>query len=300
VTISRELDVAASAFGHTARFLAMGSPCEVLLETRHGKDARRLGDIASREAWRIEAHLSRYLDGNVVARINSARGEPVIVDDETRRLIDFGATLHAMSDGRFDITSGVLRRAWRFDGSDNVPTTERVEAVRKLVGWHRVRWEPPQLTIPAGMEIDFGGIGKEYAVDRVAALLQEASAVPALVNFGGDLAATRPPAARDHWLVGVEALERAGEAGDRRIRLVSGALATSGDARRYLLKDGVRYSHILDPKTGWPVTDAPRAVTVLADTCVQAGMLATLAMLEGPSAESFLEREAVKFWCVRE
>ena len=77
------------------------------------------------------------------------------------------------------------------------------------------------------------------------------------------------------------------------------ALATSGDARRFLLKHGVRYSHILDPRTGWPVKDPPRSVTVAAATCLEAGMMATLAMLQGREAEAFLEREKVRAWCIR-
>ncbi|MDH3990867.1 MAG: FAD:protein FMN transferase, partial [Gammaproteobacteria bacterium] len=83
------------------------------------------------------------------------------------------------------------------------------------------------------------------------------------------------------------------------IRLKNGGLATSGDARRFLLKDGIRYGHILDPTTGWPVTDAPRSITIAADTCTQAGMLATLAMLKGKDAESFLEDQDCQSWCLR-
>jgi thiamine biosynthesis lipoprotein len=83
------------------------------------------------------------------------------------------------------------------------------------------------------------------------------------------------------------------------INLSCGALATSGDTQRYLLRDGVRYGHILDPTTGWPVENAPRSITVAADTCTQAGMLSTLAMLRGTHAEAFLEEEGVQFWCLR-
>lgn len=151
----------------------------------------------------------------------------------------------------------------------------------------------------AGMEIDFGGIGKEYAVDRVAQQLREASGKSALVNFGGDLAVTRTPADRPGWRVGIESVSEHGPAADKVIELRAGALATSGDARRFLLRDGNRYSHILDPRSGWPVKDAPRSVTVAADTCTQAGMLSTLAMLEGENAEAFLRAEEVRHWCRR-
>jgi thiamine biosynthesis lipoprotein len=280
-----------------ASFDALGSPCEILSDAKAIQDARHLGRIAAEEAWRIEDKFSRYLPGNIVDRINSADGRAVEVDHETASLIDFGATLHELSGGCFDITSGVLRRVWTFDGSDRIPGAEAVAAVMAHVGWHRAKWNPPVLTLDPGMEIDFGGIGKEYAVDRVAARIRGASPQGALVNFGGDLAVARPRTAAAAWTVGIEATE--GLRGGTLIELRTGALATSGDARRFLVRDDVRYSHILDPTTGWPVVDAPRSVTVAADTCTQAGMLSTMAMLKGADAEQFLAGEAVRYWCRR-
>jgi len=191
----------------------------------------------------------------------------------------------------------VLRRVWRFDGSDKIPEPAAVAATLALVGWHRVKWTAPWLEMPPGMEIDLGGIGKEYAVDRCAGLLREREAPPCLVNFGGDLAATVAPRERDAWSVGIEGPDP--DAPEKIIRLQHGALATSGDARRFLLRDGVRYSHILDPTTGWPVVDAPQSITVAADTCTQAGMISTLAMLRGAGAENFLEHQGIRFWCRR-
>lgn len=277
----------------------MGGPCEVLAETGIESEAARLGQLAAEEAWRVEDKYSRYLDGNIVARINSAAGAGIEVDDETARLIDFAVELHALSDGRFDITSGALRSAWTFDGSDRVPEASAVARARRKVGWDRVDWDGRRLRMPAGMEIDFGGVCKEYAVDRAARLVREAGAASALVNFGGDLAVAGSPVRRRAWQVGIESVEAPGANAARLIDLVSGGLATSGDARRFLVRDGVRYGHILDPRTGWPIADAPRSVTVAADTCTQAGMLSTLAMLAGGEAERFLGEQGVRYWVLR-
>jgi thiamine biosynthesis lipoprotein len=148
------------------------------------------------------------------------------------------------------------------------------------------------------MEIDLGGIGKEYAVDRAAALVRPLS-TSCLLNFGGDLLALGPQAGGAPWRVGIESVNAAATAA-KHIDLAVGALATSGDARRFLLKDGKRYGHILDPTTGWPVAGAPRSVTVAAATCTQAGMLATLALLQGERAEAFLEAQGAQFWALRE
>jgi len=273
----------------------MANPCEVLVETGDHDEAFRVVERVEAEARRIEAKFSRYLENNLVHRINTAAGRAVDIDEETARLLDFADELYRLSDGKFDVTSGVLGRAWRFDGSGRVPSPNKIDALRKRVGWDRVQWDGSRLRMEPGMQLDFGGLGKEYAVDRAAALAEDEAGRSALVNFGGDLAVVRPREDLTPWRVGTE-----GEPGnpdhastDWTVR--TGALATSGDTRRDLLKDGVRYGHILDPKTGYPVEGAPRSVTVLAGACTQAGMLATLAMLKGPSAAAFLEDQEVEY-----
>jgi len=281
------------------KFLAMGSPCEVLTKANDEALARALIDGVAREAWRIEDKFSRYLPGNVVGRINSSNGEAIEVDDETANLLDFAASLYDLSGGRFDITSGVLRKAWVFDGSDKVPDHALVQSILATVGWRKVSWERPTLALRRGMQIDFGGIGKEYAVDKAAAQVMQQGVSPTLLNFGGDVIATGSATDWKGWKVGIEVPDPAAGTAQRLIRLAQGALATSGDARRFILHDGVRYGHILDPVTGWPIRDAPRSVTVAADTCTEAGMLATLAMLTGAGAEEFLQTQNVKSWCQR-
>jgi thiamine biosynthesis lipoprotein len=149
------------------------------------------------------------------------------------------------------------------------------------------------------MEIDFGGIGKEYAVDRaagfVAELVAAGSGAAFLVNFGGDLFASAPRRGGQPWGVGIDDPRRTGEAVLYRAELMWGGLATSGNARRYVLKDGRRLGHILNPLTGWPVEDPPMAVTVFANTCLEAGSLSTIAYLQGPRARRFLEEQGVTF-----
>ncbi|MEQ8205345.1 MAG: FAD:protein FMN transferase [Woeseia sp.] len=276
----------------------MASPCEVLLRCDDPEQAEAALNTVAAEAWRVEDKFSRYRPDNIVAVINDSNGKAFAVDDETANLIDFATALYEMSEGRFDISSGVLRRAWQFDGSDRLPNEQTVADILTCVGWNKVQWQRPNLTLQPGMQIDFGGIGKEYAVDRAAALATEHVA-HCLVNFGGDLATAGASDAFPPWQVGIETPDSSGQRADRLIKLTNGGLATSGDARRFLTKDGKRYSHILNPLTGWPIEHAPRSVTVAADTCTQAGMLATLAMLQGAEAESFLEAQGVQHWCRR-
>lgn len=275
------------------RFTAMASPCEVLVPLMSRHAALAIGTVAADEAWRIEAKYSRYRDDSVTAWIHDHRGTAVEVDEETASLLDFAGRCFDLSGGLFDITSGVLRRVWTFDGSDRVPEPDAVRRLLPLIGFNRVRWQAPHLLLPAGMELDFGGIGKEYAVDRAYELLAAGDRTPFLINFGGDLRANRRPA-HGPWQVGIERPDTGGAA--MLLELEHGALATSGDSRRYLLKDGIRYGHILDPRTGWPLSGAPRSVTVAASSCTEAGLLSTLGLLHGVAAKAFLQEQGVRHW----
>jgi thiamine biosynthesis lipoprotein len=277
------------------RFTAMASPCEVLVDTDDRARAETALRLASGEALRIERKFSRYLPDNIVHRINHAGGRPVPVDEETGHLIDYATACYEMSDGMFDITSGALRRVWKFDGGDRVPGGTAVREALRHVGWHRVTWEKGTLTMPQGMEIDLGGVGKEYAVDRAAALIAAEIGDSFLVNLGGDLYASGWRKGDRPWRVGIDDPDRTGEAALYRIDLPRGGLATSGDARRFVRWKGKRLGHILNPRTGWPVEDSPRSVTVIAATCVEAGTLSTLAYLQGPRARDFLQEQGVQF-----
>jgi thiamine biosynthesis lipoprotein len=280
------------------RFSAMASPCEVLVDTDEARVANAALEAVEREARRIEAKYSRYRADNVVHAINHAAGRAVAVDDETAALLDYARTCWDASGGRFDITSGALRRAWTFDGSDRVPDDATVRRALADVGWQRVAWHDRTITLPAGMEIDLGGIGKEYAVDRAAAEVAAVCDAAHVVNFGGDLFVSGPRRGGRDWAVGVDDPARTGDAALWRLELPRGGLATSGDARRFVMHRGRRLSHLLDPTTGWPVEGAPRSVTVLAGTCLEAGTLSTLACLEGTGARAFLDAEGVRYWIV--
>ncbi len=276
------------------RFTALGGPCEVLVDGDDRDGAAELVRLAAAEAGRIERTFGRYRPEGEVHRIHQAAGRPVVVGEEMAALLDYATLLFEMSEGLFDITSGVLRRVWRFDGGSVVPTDEAVRGLLAHVGWRRVRWERPTLTLPAGMEIDLGGLGKEYAVDRAASLLAARTPSAILVNFGGDLVASGPRRGDRPWAVGVDDPGRTGEGALYRVDLERGGVATSGDARRYVMHEGRRLGHILDPRTGWPVEGAPRSITVLASTCLEAGTLSTLAYLRGPGAAAFLREQGVE------
>lgn len=282
---------------YCGRFAAMASPCELLIETTDHNLASMLTKQAQVETKRIEQKYSRYLANNLMDKINHSNGRAVDIDTETFRLIEFANTCHQLSDGLFDVTSGVLRKVWKFDGSDNIPTDVEVEPLLALIGWQRVNYNQTQITLPTGFELDFGGIGKEYAVDAVANICRSLAPLNSvLINFGGDIQVTRPRENSDFWQVGIEHPGLEGQT-NAVVNIASGGLATSGDARRFLLKDNLRYGHILNPHTGYPIVGAPRSISVAAEHCIQSGLLATLALLQGPEAEQFLKEQCVTYWC---
>jgi FAD:protein FMN transferase len=168
-----------------------------------------------------------------------------------------------------------------------VPEQAEVDDALTRVGWHRVVWERPRIVLPvAGMELDFGGFGKEWAVDAVTELCAAHGVRHGMVDLGGDVRAIGPHPDGRPWQVGI-ADPRAPERAMARIPLFAGGLATSGDYERCMVVDGVRYTHILDPRTGWPVTGL-RSASVVAPQCLVAGSATTIAMLKG-------EQEGVRF-----
>lgn len=281
---------------HVFEFSAMGTQCRLRLCASSARTAAQAADRAIAEVRRLELKYSRYRADSIVSRINAAAGsgEPVPVDLETAALLDFAGRLHGYSDGLFDITSGVLRRAWNFI-SGRLPAEETVRALLPLVGWQQVRWDGEAIALPqAGMELDFGGFAKEYAADAATAELTGAGIMGGTVNLGGDVRVIGPRPSGRPWHLGVAHPRHPAERVVAGIPLREGALTTSGDYERFLDFDGRRYCHILDPRTGWPVSHW-QSVSVVGPTCLAAGALSTIGMLKGPQAHDFLREQGVGF-----
>lgn len=283
-------------WGFSGSFRAMASPCELLIATDDKQVAMQMLQLASDEAQRIEVKYSRFISANVLWQLNHAQGKSVVIDAETYQLLLFAQQCYQLSDGLFDISAGKLMRLWRFDDNAAIPMPEILNKALQSVDFKHVTFTAAELQMPAEMYLDFGGIGKEYAVDRVANMLaQRWPDISVLVNFGGDIACPVKRAGEcSPWQVGIEDPQRLDHALVS-LQIRQGALATSGDTRRYIELDGIRYGHIINPKTGYPVVDAPRSVTVLGPNCLTAGMLATMAMLQGEQAEDFLTEQQVQF-----
>lgn len=282
---------------HRVFFDAMASRCEVRLTVEDEPSAKQLAQLAIDEVHRIEAKYSRYRPGSVVSQISARAGlDWVECDDETLALLAFADQLFEQSAGLFDITSGVLRRAWNF----RQPALPRADVLRNLcalIGWRSVQRDGRRVRLPkAGMELDFGGFGKEYAADRAAHILIAQGVRNGYVNLAGDIHVMGPQGDQQPWLIGIQDPRRA----DRlvaSIPIASGALATSGDYERFFELDGHRYCHILHPQSGQPVSHW-RSVSVLAPSAIVAGSYSSIAMLQQAQGREFLEDSGLVYLAI--
>jgi len=274
---------------YRSEFKAMGTPCDIQLFASSKAEAKQAANLAIADVQRLETLYSRYKTDSFLSEINrvAATGGSIRVDDETACLLDYAVTCYEQSDGLFDITSGILRRAWKFD-QGKLPEQSLIDELLEKVGWHKVVWKRPVLTFNVpGIEIDFGGVVKEYAVDRAGALCLSQGIKHGVVNLGGDIKVIGPRDDGSPWRVGIRHPRNKDELLDT-LLLYEGALASSGDYERCILVNGVRYGHVLNPKTGWPVRYLA-AVSVVGDFCVVAGSASTIAMLKESEGVNWLQ-----------
>jgi len=268
----------------TLTFIAMGTRCRVLVGGPAGTTAEvYLSNLLDRVAD-FEAKYSRFLDGSLISLINAAAGEHwVEVDEETDRLFALCSELFFFTRGAFDPTALPLIRLW--DWKRNPPAVPADEAIRRAadrVGWNKVQRKRGAIFLPLpGMCLDLGGIGKEYAVDLALAMAAQHGLDNVLVDFGQDIRVHGQPPGRPAWHVGLEDPRNPGACWAS-VAVADHAVASSGDYLRHFVHQGRRYGHIIDPRTGYPVDNGCRAVSVVAPACTVAGILTTTAFILGP------------------
>lgn len=283
---------------HAFPFKAMGSACEIVIaSTQDTLELANVTQAAIEEVQRIETKYSRYRADSIVSRINAAAGQTAIeCDDETWNLLQFADQLFELSDGLFDITAGILRQAWDFK-LPIVPQREQLEELCSRIDWASCGRERQSFFLPKrGMEIDFGGFGKEYAADRAAMVLQAHGLEHGYVNLGGDIHFLGAKLDGSSWNIGIQHPRKKGEL-IASIPLQQGGLATSGDYEKYFELDGQHYCHILNPKSGMPVRYWA-SVSVVAPNSLIAGSYSTIAMLLEDKAIDFLKATEFKYFAI--
>lgn len=274
-------------------FGALGTTCAVQYAAPGG-DEQAASFEQSVTAWvnGFEARYSRFLPDSLVSRINAEAGRDwVEVDSEMEILLTLCDTLHFTTQGLLDPTALPLIRLWnRQRTKPALPSAGDIAAARELVGWKKVQRESGRIRLPeTGMALDFGGFGKEYAVDFVAQMAIGRGITAALIDFGHDLRALGLPPGRQAWHIGLEDPRNPGTATGS-VAVTNKGVASSGDYIRCFEFEGKRYGHIIDPRTGWPVANGCLQATVIAPTCLLAGVLSTTAFVLGvPKGIEFIQ-----------
>tara|TARA_Y100000746_G_scaffold77492_1_gene65251 strand:+ start:516 stop:1418 length:903 start_codon:yes stop_codon:yes gene_type:complete len=275
----------------TRSFRAMGSDCEFQLCFGGGSDSQFIFKCLQDELERLESKYSKFRKDSLLSQINL--GKEVNIDNETISLLEHAFNCFEQSEGLFDVTAGRLNSLWDFK-KKKVPSQEEISYALSVTDFSKVSWNNGILSMPAGMNVDFGGIVKEYAADTLAVLAKKFGVQYGLINLGGDIAIVGNKPDGIAWKVGITD-PRGTETEIASIDIYSGGLATSGDYKRYFIYEGKRYSHILNPKTGFPCAGL-RAVSVAANLCTVAGSIATIAMLKDePEAIKWLNDLEVPF-----
>lgn len=283
---STTLYLETSPEGFRWRFGAMGTRWEVIVS---GLDRAAATGLLQRSVQWIhgfEARYSRFRADSLVSRINAraGSGEWTALTPADESVFRFAEEAWYQTAGLVDPSTLPLALAWDYRREDpQPPTEEEKNRAQALTGWEQVERGPHGVRLPrAGMGLDFGGFGKELAVDQLAQMVLGFGATAGLVNGGGDVAAVGTPPDRPCWHVGLEDA-RTPTGAERGVGLRDLAVASSGHHRRAFTHGGRRYSHILDPRTGEPSTSPVLAASIVAPTCFQAGLLATCACLLEPA-----------------
>jgi thiamine biosynthesis lipoprotein len=235
----------------------------------------------------FERKYSRFLPDSVISRINAAAGRDwVQVDAEMEQFLELSGSLHQLTGGVLDVTALPLMRLWDYkSAAPRVPSDREIDGALGLVGWSKVQRGAGRVRLPqAGMALDFGGWGKEYAVDMVAQIARQHGLGHALVDFGHDLRAVGAAPGKPAWHIGLEDPQQPGVRCWTSIAAKDCGVASSGDYLRGFTVAGRRYGHIVDPRSGRPVANGSRQVTVVAPNCLQAGVLSTAVFILGPEA----------------
>ena len=261
-------------------FHAMGCPCELRFYADKKQTAEQVAKRCIAEARRFEYKYSRYLDDSVTTRINHSAGErPIEIDQETSAILHYAQVCYEQSSGLFDITSGVLRKVWNRERR-SLPVDSELQSVVELVGWHKVELTNDTIYLSRpGMELDFGGVVKEYVADALTVMARSSAIEYGFVNLGGDIGIIGPQENGEPWSIGIVHPIKPDTA-IAAIALSSGAITTSGGYERYFDIDNKHYSHLINPKTGWPV-ESLLSVSVVADKAIVAGSISSIALLNG-------------------
>ncbi|MFT7685378.1 MAG: thiamine biosynthesis lipoprotein [Candidatus Azotimanducaceae bacterium] len=275
-------------------FITMGCPASIQIFA--SDDGEYHLDQCVLEAERFNKKYSNYLDASLLSKINAAAGmHSTQIDEETFQIFKYAGVCHKISHGLFDVSAGPLSKLWK---KSHIPSTDQIMQTLTLVGWDKVTLSENSIYLPTtGMSLDLGGVVKEYAVDAIANLLQSMGITQGVVNFAGDICIVGPQPENRPWQIGIS------QPGNYAnpiafIEMTEGSITTSGSEERYTEIEGEKFTHLISPLTGRPVSGL-KSVTVRANQTITAGSLSSIAMLmDAQDALKWLESLGVAYFAI--
>jgi len=270
----------------------MGSRFDITVVAKDEQAADRFIQVAKSEIIRIENLISSWKIDSQISEVNRMAGvAPVKVDLEVIQLIERALTLSRITEGAFDISYASMDQIWKFDGSMNerMPTTEEISASVSKIGYQHILIDKEAETVfleKTGMKIGFGAIGKGYAADRAKALLINMGVSSGIINASGDLTTWGRKPDQSEWMVGITNPLNKTKFFSW-LPLTDKAIATSGNYEKKVIIDSVEYSHIIDPRTGYPVRGIS-SVSILSESAELSDALATSVFVLGVEKGLFL------------
>jgi thiamine biosynthesis lipoprotein len=280
----------------------MGSRFDITVVAEDQKAADQFIQKAENEIVRIENLISSWKPDSQISEVNRMAGKaPVKVDPEVIQLIERALTLSKITDGAFDISYASMDQVWKFDGSmdERMPSQEAIRASVSKIGYQHIVLDKQAETVfleKPGMKIGFGAIGKGYAADRAKALLIKMGVASGIINASGDLITWGRKPDQSEWMVGITNPLNKTKFFSW-LPLTNKAIATSGNYEKKVIIDGVEFSHIIDPRTGYPVRGIS-SVSILSDSAELSDALATSVFVLGIEKGLFLIDQLERVECL--
>ena len=275
----------------------MGVPWRLVLYIPDKQIANRAAGAAFERIKKLNSIFSDYDAESEVRRLTAKAqiSRPVEISPDLHYVLAKSLQFSRETEGAFDVTVGPLVRLWRrARRRKEMPSETRIAEARLLTGYRSISLNSCPQTVAfakLGVELDFGGIAKGYAADEALAVLNSYGITSAMIDGGGDLVVGDPPPGKDSWRIGIAAWDDPDRTVEQSVSLCNGAIATSGDAYQFVEIDGVRYSHLVDPRTGLGITPS-RTVTVIAANGLRADAIASAVSVMGPEAGiRYLDRQ---------
>jgi thiamine biosynthesis lipoprotein len=265
----------------------MGTTWSIIYADPGDVSGEAMQSLVESELLAINAALSTYIPDSEISRLNNAEGaEAVPLSPRFAAVLDAALQVGALSGGAYDVTIGPLIELWGFgarDSGDVFPSDAAIRTAQASVGAAQLRWDPATgvLERPAGMRVDLSSIAKGYAVDRLSDLLFGQGVSNSLVEIGGELRARGSRPEGGPWRLAVESPDPARSRFVEALSISNASVATSGDYRNFFEHEGQRYSHLVDPRTGYPVAHELVSVTVIDEQCMFADAMATALIVLG-------------------